>query len=90
MENSVAVLERCAVPEVCRLWVLLASQVALFFTQEVGARIGLATGQGLSGLIREKWGVRIALFAALTMLAPPSRSSGCRWSCQPASPRWRW
>ena len=50
------------------LWVLLASQVALFFTQEVGARIGLATGQGLSGLIRERFGVRWATFAVLTML----------------------
>ena len=26
------------------LWVLLASQIVLFFTQEVGARLGLATG----------------------------------------------
>ncbi len=51
------------------LWVLLASQVALFFTQEVGARIGLATGHGLSGLIRERFGVRWAAFAVLTMLA---------------------
>lgn len=51
------------------LWVLLASQVALFFTQEVGARIGLATGQGLSGLIRERFGIRWATFAVLTMLA---------------------
>ncbi len=51
------------------LWVLLASQAALFFTQEVGARIGLATGHGLSGLIRERFGVRWAAFAVLTMLA---------------------
>jgi Mn2+/Fe2+ NRAMP family transporter len=51
------------------LWVLLASQVALFFTQEVGARIGLATGQGLSGLIRERFGIRWATFAVATMLA---------------------
>ena len=34
------------------LWVILASQVVLFFTQEVGARLGLATGKGLMGLIR--------------------------------------
>jgi Mn2+ and Fe2+ transporters of the NRAMP family len=40
------------------LWVILASQVVLFFTQEVGARLGLATGKGLMGLIRERWGVR--------------------------------
>jgi len=50
------------------LWVLLISDVALFFTQEVGARLGIATGQGLSGLVRERFGVRWAAFVALTML----------------------
>ncbi|MEI8334076.1 MAG: Nramp family divalent metal transporter [Chloroflexota bacterium] len=50
------------------LWVLLASQVALFFTQEMGARMGIATGQGLTGLIRERFGVRWAAFAAGLML----------------------
>jgi Mn2+/Fe2+ NRAMP family transporter len=51
------------------LWVILASQVVLFFTQEVGARLGLATGKGLMGLIREQWGIRWAAFAAVVMLA---------------------
>jgi len=51
------------------LWVILASQIVLFFTQEVGARLALATGQGMTGLIRERFGVRWATFAALTMLA---------------------
>jgi NRAMP (natural resistance-associated macrophage protein)-like metal ion transporter len=51
------------------LWVLLATQLALFVTQEIGARIGLATGQGLTGLIRERFGVRWAALAALTMIA---------------------
>ena len=50
------------------LWVLLASQVVLFFTQEVGARLGLATGQGLAGLVRERYGVRWATFMICTML----------------------
>jgi Mn2+/Fe2+ NRAMP family transporter len=50
------------------LWVILASQIALFFTQEVGARLGLATGQGLTGLTRQRFGVRWAGFVALTML----------------------
>jgi NRAMP (natural resistance-associated macrophage protein)-like metal ion transporter len=51
------------------LWVILASQIVLFFTQEVGARLGIATGKGLMGLIRERWGVRWVAFAALIMLA---------------------
>ncbi len=50
------------------LWVILVSQVALFFTQEVGARLGLATGKGLMGLIRERWGVRWVAFAVVLML----------------------
>jgi NRAMP (natural resistance-associated macrophage protein)-like metal ion transporter len=51
------------------LWVILVTQVALFVTQEIGARIGLATGQGLTGLVRERFGVRWAAFAALTMIS---------------------
>ena len=50
------------------LWVILASQVVLFFTQEAGARLGLATGKGLISLIRERWGVRWTVFAAFLML----------------------
>ena len=50
------------------LWVLLASQIVLFFTQEVGARLGLATGQGLAGVVRERFGVRWATFMISAML----------------------
>lgn len=51
------------------MWVLLVTAVALTVTQEAGARLGLATGQGLAGLIRERFGVRWTAFAVLTMLA---------------------
>ncbi|HEY6958236.1 MAG TPA: Nramp family divalent metal transporter, partial [Candidatus Limnocylindria bacterium] len=50
------------------LWVLLVTAVALTVTQEAGARLALATGQGLAGLIRERFGVRWTAFAVLTML----------------------
>ena len=50
------------------LWVLLVTQIALLVTQEIGARLGLATGQGLTGLIRERFGLRWAAFAAGTMI----------------------
>jgi len=50
------------------LWVLLVSQIVLFFTQEVGARLGLATGQGLAGLVRERYGVKWATFMISAML----------------------
>jgi NRAMP (natural resistance-associated macrophage protein)-like metal ion transporter len=51
------------------MWALLASMIALTVTQEIGARLGLATGQGLGGLIRQRFGVRWTAFAMLTMLA---------------------
>ena len=50
------------------LWVMLVTQIALLVTQEIGARLGLATGQGLTGLIRERFGLRWAAFAAITMI----------------------
>ena len=50
------------------LWVVLASMVALFVTQELGARLGLATGRGLLDLVREGFGIRWAALAIVTML----------------------
>lgn len=50
------------------MWALLASMLALAVTQEVGARLGLATGKGLMALIRERFGVRWGALAILAML----------------------
>jgi Mn2+/Fe2+ NRAMP family transporter len=50
------------------MWVVLASMLALFVTQEAGARLGLATGRGLLDLIRENFGIRWATLAIVTML----------------------
>ena len=50
------------------MWVVLASMIALGVTQELGARLGLATGQGFGGLIRQQYGVRRAIFAIGVML----------------------
>jgi len=50
------------------LWIVLASMLALFVTQEAGARLGLATGRGLLDLIREGFGIRWAALAIGTML----------------------
>ena len=50
------------------MWVVLASMIALGVTQEVGARLGLATGQGFGGLIRQQYGVKRAIFAIGVML----------------------
>jgi NRAMP (natural resistance-associated macrophage protein)-like metal ion transporter len=50
------------------LWVLLLSTVALVLFHEIGARLGVVTGQGLAGLIRERYGVRWAAVSLLALL----------------------
>jgi NRAMP (natural resistance-associated macrophage protein)-like metal ion transporter len=50
------------------LWVLLLSTAALIVFHELGARMGIATGQGLAGLIRERYGVRPAALGLLCLV----------------------
>jgi Mn2+/Fe2+ NRAMP family transporter len=50
------------------LWVLLLSTAALVLFHELGARMGVVTGQGLSGLIRERYGARRAMLALLALV----------------------
>jgi NRAMP (natural resistance-associated macrophage protein)-like metal ion transporter len=50
------------------LWILLLSTVALVIFHELGARMGCVTGQGLAGLIRERYGVRLAALALLALV----------------------
>ena len=40
------------------LWVLLLSTVALVVFHDLGARLGVVTGQGLVGLVRDRYGAR--------------------------------
>lgn len=47
------------------LFVLFLSTFFLIFIQEISARIGIITGKGLTDLIRERYGVRIAFFALI-------------------------
>src|SRR3954467_8281083 len=41
------------------LWTIIPIAFALAFAQEISARMGVATGKGLSELIREEYGIRI-------------------------------
>ncbi|MFN8052634.1 MAG: Nramp family divalent metal transporter [Acidimicrobiales bacterium] len=50
------------------LWVLLASTVALILFHQLAARMGVATGQGLIGLIRQRYGVRLAAVATVLLV----------------------
>src|SRR6202166_821518 len=44
------------------LWTLIPTTIALIVVQEMAARMAVATGKGLSDLIREEFGLRIAFF----------------------------
>jgi len=50
------------------LWVLLLSTIALVVFHSLGARMGVVTGQGLIGLIRQRYGVRAALLAVAVLI----------------------
>ena len=50
------------------LWVFPLTTVILAVVQEMAARLGVVTGQGLSDLIRDRYGVRWTAFAMLTLV----------------------
>lgn len=50
------------------LWVLLASTVALILFHTLAARMGVVTGQGLIGLVRDRYGVRLGSLALLLLV----------------------
>jgi Mn2+/Fe2+ NRAMP family transporter len=51
------------------LWVLLLSTLALIVFHDLGARIGVVTGQGLAGIVRERYGLRIGALALTALVA---------------------
>jgi Mn2+/Fe2+ NRAMP family transporter len=58
------------------LWVLALSTLALVLFHELGARMGVVTGQGMAGLIRERHGVRWGA-AALSALVVANVGTTC-------------
>ena len=50
------------------LWTLGISTIALILFQDLGARIGVVTRQGLVGLVRQKYGARSGLLSALALV----------------------
>ncbi len=50
------------------LWLLLVASIGLAVIQEMCSRMGLATGQGLSDLIRERFGVRWTILAMIVLV----------------------
>jgi Mn2+/Fe2+ NRAMP family transporter len=51
------------------LWVLVLATGALIVFHELGARLGIVTGQGLTGLVRERYGVRWGAVALAALVA---------------------
>lgn len=49
------------------LWILFLSTFSLAVTQEIGARMGIATGKGLASLIREKFGLKWTTFVMVIL-----------------------
>ena len=50
------------------LWTLIPITIALIVIQEMCARMGAVTGNGLADMIRERFGVKITFFAMLGLL----------------------
>lgn len=50
------------------LWVLVVSTMALVLFHDLGARVGIVTGQGLAGLVRESYGVRRGAMAVSALV----------------------
>ena len=49
------------------LWTLIPTTIALIVVQEMAARMGAATGKGLSDLIREEFGLRMTFFTMIVL-----------------------
>ena len=50
------------------LWTLGIATIAVILFQDLGARIGVVTRQGLIGLIRQKYGARSGMLSALALV----------------------
>jgi len=49
------------------LWTLVPTTIALIVVQEMAARMAVATGKGLSDLIREEFGLRMTFFTMIVL-----------------------
>jgi len=50
------------------MWTLTISTIALIIFQDLGARIGVVTRQGLLGLVRQKYGARSGILSASALV----------------------
>jgi Mn2+/Fe2+ NRAMP family transporter len=57
------------------LWMIFVMTASLVIVQEMAARMGAVTGKGFAALIRERFGVRLALFAMIALLISNAATS---------------
>lgn len=50
------------------IWTLIPITLLLIIVQEMGARMGIVSGKGLSDLIRERYGVKITFYTMVLLL----------------------
>ena len=76
------------------LWLFPITIVILAIVQEMAARLGVVTGQGLSDLIRDRFGVRWTAFAMVVLLVANIANTVAEFSGASAAleifgvPRW--
>ncbi|MBF8290632.1 MAG: Divalent metal cation transporter, partial [Chloroflexi bacterium] len=76
------------------LWLFPITIVILAIVQEMAARLGVVTGQGLSDLIRDRFGVRWTVFAMVVLLVANIANTVAEFSGAAAAleifgvPRW--
>src|SRR5437870_2285245 len=76
------------------LWLFPVTIVVLAIVQEMAARLGVVTGQGLSDLIRDRFGVRWTAFAMVVLLVANVANTVAEFSGAAAAleifgvPRW--
>ncbi len=76
------------------LWLFPITIVILAIVQEMAARLGVVTGQGLSDLVRERFGVRWTVFAMVVLLVANVANTVAEFSGAAAAleifgiPRW--
>lgn len=57
------------------LWALLAMTPSFVMVQEMAGRMGAVTGKGFAALIRERFGIRLSLFAMACLLMSAAATS---------------
>jgi NRAMP (natural resistance-associated macrophage protein)-like metal ion transporter len=62
------------------IWILIPVTAALIIIQEMGARMGVVSGKGLSDLIRERFGAKITFYLMIILLLANLGNTLCEFA----------